>query len=323
MRTLLKVGAIAAVLLAASPVSAQFVPPSQPMAQVEASKMTSEYWAPKRGVTPYKAPNRVHWKLAEILAAHRGDGDWVQPLVRNSEQEADYIALAEGHKTEAKMYADDRVVFIVQDGQLRVSIDGAEPFVATKGFMVTVPFRHPYTLEALGDKPALRFEVRHAGAVPLYPLSSKPKDLPGYNYVRVTGTPGPSKLNSLNNNPLYVDFWKDVAVGDHTNSAKFVWDDNFTSNILRGKAAPVPPVTNKGHFHADWTEFWFIMEGKIGYQIEGFPYFEADQGDIVIADTGRWHRAGNSPNAPMSTRIPFNPRPVILHNFEPVIEAPH
>jgi len=80
---------------------------------------------------------------------------------------------------------------------------------------------------------------------------------------------------------------------------------------------PVPPDSEKGHFHVDVNEFWFIMEGKLGYKIEGLPYFEADQGDVVTAVAGRWHRALNSPNAEMSTRIPINPRPPILHNFEP------
>ena len=83
------------------------------------------------------------------------------------------------------------------------------------------------------------------------------------------------------------------------------------------EGAPVPPDTNKGHFHTEWTEFWFIMEGKIGYKIEGYPYFTSEPGDVVTAARGRWHRAGNDPSAPMSTRIPINPRPVILHNFEP------
>jgi quercetin dioxygenase-like cupin family protein len=59
------------------------------------------------------------------------------------------------------------------------------------------------------------------------------------------------------------------------------------------------------------------MEGRIGYKIEGYPYFVSGPGDIVTAAKGRWHRAGNDPSAPMSTRIPINPRPVILHNFEP------
>ena len=41
------------------------------------------------------------------------------------------------------------------------------------------------------------------------------------------------------------------------------------------------------------------MEGKLGYKIEGLPYFEAEQGDIVTAAKGRWHRALSSPNAPI------------------------
>jgi quercetin dioxygenase-like cupin family protein len=46
------------------------------------------------------------------------------------------------------------------------------------------------------------------------------------------------------------------------------------------------------------------------------PYFHTEPGDIITAAAGRWHRAGNDPSAPWSTRVPINPRPPILHNFE-------
>ena len=85
---------------------------------------------------------------------------------------------------------------------------------------------------------------------------------------------------------------------------------------LPADVPPVPPDTNKGHFHVGWTEFWFIMEGKIGMKVEGLPYFNCDPGDVMIAAQGRWHRAGDDPAAPWSTRVPFNPRPPILHNFD-------
>ena len=133
------------------------------------------FWSPKpTTLTPYIAPNKPHWKLSEILAAHKGQGDWVQPIVRNKDQEGDYISMAPGKKTKQMMYPDDRVVFIVWDGSIKVSIDGYEPFVATKGFMVNVPFRHLFTLENVGSTPALRFEVRQAGSVPLYPVPRRP-----------------------------------------------------------------------------------------------------------------------------------------------------
>lgn len=306
-------GLAGTIVMMSTAAPAQFNGREDPM-PVTAPKLAEPYWSAKpTRPTPYTAPNKVHWKLSEILAAHRGRTDWDQPIVRNPEQDADYVSLGAGKKTKRRMYADDRVVWIVQDGAMRVSIDGVEPFVATKGFMVNVPFRHFYSIETIGDKPSLRFEVRQAGSPPLYPADETPDPFPGRTYVKVTGLPGPAR--DRDTNPIYVDFWKQIGSGDKPYNGKFVWDDHFTSNILRGKAQPIPPATNLGHFHVDWTEFWFIMEGKVGYKIEGYPYFEAEQGDIVTAQKGRWHRPSNAPDSPMSTRIPFNPRPVILHNF--------
>ena len=303
-------GIVAAAAMAPYALLAQA--PGQPTAP---ARMTGEYWAAKPAkLTPYTAPNKVHWKLSEILAAHYGQSDWVQPLVRNQDQDADYISMGPGKKTKPLFYADDRMIFIVQSGAIRVAIEGVAPFTATKGFMVNVPARHIYGLETVGDTPSLRFEARQAGAPPLYPASEKPTPYPGRIYVKATGTPG--AWADRETNPIYFDFLKNVADGKPIGGA-FIRDDHFVANLVRGKGVPVPPDTNKGHFHVNATEFWYIMEGKLGYKIEGFPYFEADQGDVVTAAKGRWHRATNSPNSPISTRIPINPRPPILHNFEP------
>ena len=314
MKAKFLIAAAAAALLVPLAASAQFLGKNEE--KTTSNAYPQNYLSPKpTKPTPYTAPNKPHWKLSEILASHKGQTDWVQPVVRNTHQEADYISLGVGKKTKQLMYGDDRVVFIVWDGALKVSIEGKEPFTATKGFMVNVPFRHMFTLESVGDKPALRFEVRRAGALPLYALSETPDPVAGRTYTRVRGTPGMAKDD---NNPIYVDYMKEFNGSEKPYSGKFVWDDGFTSNILRGKAAgSVPPDTALGHFHADFTEFWFIMEGKIGIKIEGMPYFTTEPGDIMSAAMGRWHRAGNDPGAPWSTRIPFNPRPPILHNFAP------
>jgi mannose-6-phosphate isomerase-like protein (cupin superfamily) len=312
MRLLWKMAAgISAVAVAAS-ASAQFLGQSVMPAE---SAMPDVVWSPKpSALPPYVAPNKPLWKVSEIVAAHKGKADWVQPIVRNSDQEADYISNAPGTKTKAKFYTDDRLVFIVQAGAIKVNISGYPEFTATKGFMVNVPFRHVFTLETVGNEPSLRFEVRQAGAIPGYPSDVQPDAVPGFTYQKVRATPGPAKESE--SNPIYVDFLKQV-VQEGGKPSKFVWDDHFTSNILRGAAAPVPADTNKGHFHVRLTEFWFVQEGRIGIKIEGLPYFVADQGDVITAQAGRWHRAGNDPSAPMSTRIPFNPRPPIMHNFEP------
>ncbi len=314
MKTKFKFLLGAAVMAAlALPASAQFLgkedmPVTQP-------KMTGQFWAPKpTELTPYAAPNKPVWRLSEILAAHKGQADWVQPIVRNKDQVADYISVAPGFKSKPHFYPDDRVVFIVWGGSIKVSIDGYDPFVATKGFMVNVPFRHLFTLENVGSTPALRFEVRQNGSEPIYPASETPDPLKGFTYMKVTEQPGPSK--EKDSNPIYVDYMKEFNGTDKSYGGKFVWDDHFTSNILRGKGAPVPPDTNKGHFHVGWTEFWFVMEGSIGIKIEGEPYLKTEAGDIITAAQGRWHRAGDDPSAAWSTRVPFNPRPPILHNFE-------
>lgn len=310
MKARLRFAAVIAVSLMAHPVLAQA--PGQPTAL---PRMPGNYWVPKPATpTPYVAPNKVHWKLSEILAAHAGQVSWVQPLVRNQDQDADYISMATGEKTKAQFFADDRMIFIVQSGAIRVTIDGVEPFTATKGFLVNIPARHIYTLEAVGDRPSLRFEVRQDGAPPLYPSATAPSAYPGRVYIKARGTPGP--WVDRETNPIYFDFLKAVADGKSP-GGNFIRDDHFVVNMVRGKGVPVPPDTDKGHFHVNATEFWFIMEGKLAYKIEGFPVFEADQGDIVTAVKGRWHRATNSPASPISTRIPINPRPPILHNFEP------
>ena len=70
------------------------------------------FWSPKPTTpTAYTAPNKPHWKLSEILASHQGQSDWVQPIIRNKDQEADYISLGAGKKTKAKKLPDGTFEF--------------------------------------------------------------------------------------------------------------------------------------------------------------------------------------------------------------------
>ncbi len=265
-------------------------------------------------MTPYTAPNKPHWKLSEILAAHKGQSDWVQPIVRNKDQEGDYISMGAGQKTKLKMWPDDRVVFIVWDGSIKVSIDGYQPFTATKGFMVNVPYRHLYTLENVGTTPALRFEVRQAGSEPIYPASETPDPVTGMTYVKVTEQPGPNK--EKDSNPIYVDYMKEFNGTEKPYGGKFVWDDHFTSNNPARQGRAGAAGHQQGPFPCRLDRILVHHEGHIGMKVEGEPYFVCDPGDVMTAAQGRWHRAGDDPSATWSTRVPFNPRPPILHNFE-------
>ena len=274
-------------------------------------------WSPKK--TPYaayQAPNRAWWKLADVLAMHKGQANWSQPIVRNKDLMADWHQMAPGGHTPEVEYPDNRTGIIVWAGQVKVSIKGQDPFVASKGFQIDVPFRLPFTLETVGNEPALWFEVHAAGDVPIYPVASspeKPKDVPGFTYEKTVLMGGDGKYDEVNK--PYLDYFKDVVQGG-ARAGAFISGDHMFINNIRGRGTPTPPPSNLGHFHFGHDEFWFIMEGNVDYQIEGVPFFTASPGDIVTAAQGRWHRASfGGPVGQMATRVAINPYPYGLHNY--------
>src|SRR4051812_39018874 len=51
-------------------------------------------WSPKKNpYDEYVAPNKVWWKLSDVLAAHSKTGSWQQAVVRNKDLEADWHQL--------------------------------------------------------------------------------------------------------------------------------------------------------------------------------------------------------------------------------------
>jgi quercetin dioxygenase-like cupin family protein len=278
-------------------------------------------WSPKPvPLTPWAAPNKPIWRLNEILDAHKGKADWVQPIVHNGDYDASYISLAPGGKTKPQFWADDRIFWYLASGQIRFHIQGQEPFVASKGFLVQVPYRNAYWLETVGDAPSVRLEVTKSGRTPVFPVEDKANPGPapvvdGKVYILASYRTPPDKYDAVNK--PYVDFWGDfvkrpATPGDHP----FVADTTNFMNIIRGHGTPTPPDSNKGHFHVDFSEFWVIAEGTVDYKLEGMPVFTANVGDVVYAPQGRWHRASWAGDG-MSTRIAINPRPYGMHNFDP------
>src|SRR5436305_10554144 len=111
-------------------------------------------WAPKPvALTPWTAPNKPQWKLSEVLDAHKGQKSWKMPIVNDEFLHADYIQMAAGEKTPKRAHPDTREWWVVQDGEIRFTIDGQEPCVAKKGYLVQVPYRTFYTMETVGEKP--------------------------------------------------------------------------------------------------------------------------------------------------------------------------
>jgi mannose-6-phosphate isomerase-like protein (cupin superfamily) len=253
--------------------------------------------------TPFEPPNRLIWRLSEILAANMGQASWRQPVVKTRDFEADWISMAPGEKTKTIFYADDRVFWVVESGQMRVSIEGQPPFVAKKGFLVQAAPRLAYSVETVGNEPVLRFEVRPAGEMPSYPIDEIPTPVKGWTFIqsRITDT----GCYDQDNKP-YLDFLKDV-VEANAGSSNFVWDGHTAAHIIRGKGISTPPDTNLGHFHENMVELWIVLEDKLDFLIEGEPLVMGTVGDVIQAPNERWHRATS--RAPgMATRLAITPR---------------
>ena len=271
-------------------------------------------WTPKpTEPTPYEGVHQMHTKLSEVLASHNGEDSWHHQVVDDKHLRAAYVQMAPGESSPAVILADHRTSFIVWNGEVEVKIGDEEPFTATKGFMVQVPFRVPFSLTNVGDVPSLHFEIFNANATLLYPEEAE-DDLPeageGQEWY-LARIDKPDTYERQNSKP-YLDFFWEVENTEDGPSGAFTQDDRSFVNIIRGKADGVPPATNIGHFHVDYAEFWFVMEGQISYLIEGAEFFVADPGDIVYVPPGRFHRASYHGDT-MSTRIAINGYPFGAH----------
>jgi mannose-6-phosphate isomerase-like protein (cupin superfamily) len=267
---------------------------------------------PKAKSAGWSGVHKPHTKLADVLAKHKGQSDWAETIVDDESLFAQWISLGPGQKTLRRMNGDTREWWIVQSGTLRFTVEGREPLVATKGFMVQVPFRTLYQIENVGTEPALRFEVNVAKARKLYPLDEPPAPLPGFEYVKARVNGGRGSLDAQNR--PFVDFAK-VVSGEERGGA-FVTDARSFANIIMGRYQP-PQPGNKGHFHEEGGEFWLICLGTIRYNIEGLAQFEAQEGDIVYVPRQTWHLASNGGTEGLrSCRLAMNGFPYQAHMFE-------
>jgi mannose-6-phosphate isomerase-like protein (cupin superfamily) len=282
-----------------------------PLAAQQNSRLA---WAPvpARPAT-WVAPNRPLWKLAELLAQHKGQPNWTQTVVSDSLLHADYISMAPGAKTPRRFHPDTREWWIVQDGQIRFIIEGQEPFVASKGYLVQVPYRTVYSQETVGNKPSLRLEVNIAGAQTMYPINETPVPLDGVSFVKVR-IEGQGKYEQ--GNKPYIDF--NAVVAGTEKQRRFIADDRAVANIIIGDPKQQRPAadTDKGHFHEESPEFWFILLGKMEYKIGSLPIFIADQGDIVYTPKQTWHRARFA-GSELACRLAMNGYQDLLHDFQP------
>jgi mannose-6-phosphate isomerase-like protein (cupin superfamily) len=269
--------------------------------------------SPKAKSGGWTGVHRPHTKLTDVLARHAGQKDWAETIVDDESLFAQWVSMGPGQKTPRRMNGDTREWWIVQSGSLKFTVEGREPVVATKGFMVQVPYRTLYQIETVGGEPALRFEVNVTRARKLYPMDETPTPVHGFDYVPTKVTGGRGTLDAQNRPVL--DFNK--VVSGEERGGPFVSDDRAFANVIIGNYQR-PAPSDKGHYHEEGSEFWLIMLGKVRYKIEGLAEFEAEPGDVVYAPRQTWHLASNGGEPGLrSCRLAMNGFPYQAHMWEP------
>jgi mannose-6-phosphate isomerase-like protein (cupin superfamily) len=271
-------------------------------------------WAPKLEPAQYTRGHQPIVKIADLLAKHKGQADWRETIVNDDWFRAEYISMAPGTKVSPRFHPDNRIWWIVRDGEIRFEIEGQEPFVATKGSMVQVPMQTIYSMEVVGDKPALRFEVMPARGHTMYPQSTTPPSTPGVEFVPVTLNRRPHPYGWENKPHINMyELMKDPKY----RGSRFVQDDRGVSNVIYGYEKNLPPYNpdQKGHYHLESSEFWIILTGQISYDIEKVGRIIADEGDVVYVPPFTYHNARFYGEGP-STRLAINGYPDLGHMYD-------
>jgi mannose-6-phosphate isomerase-like protein (cupin superfamily) len=166
-------------------------------------------------------------------------------------------------------------------------------------------------MEAIGDKPALRFEVNPAHGKTLYPSAVKPPEAPGVTWLPVVLNRKPQPYG-YQNKP-HINLYELVKDPGYKGS-RFVHDDRGVANIIYGLEKNLPPLKpdDKGHYHPECAEFWLIMMGKIRYPIEKVGTIIAEEGDVVYVPPFTFHAPRFYGDAP-ACRLAMNGYPNISH----------
>ena len=259
--------------------------------QPPAKPVPTSAWAPKPLKTPgYTGIHKPWIKLADLKGKHKGQSTWRELLVNDGRLTAEYFAAAPGTKVARRFHPDTREWFAVVEGEVRVEIEGQEPFTATRGSLVNIPRQTIYSLETTGNAPSLRFAVNVAGAKTLYPQDVEPPSpAPGTAWTQVRINRAPGRYDEFNQPHLNIH--EAAAKNEKYSGGRFIRDDKSEMLVLYGHEKNMPPLdpTDKGHFHAESAEFWLVFSGKIRYSFEGQQPFIASEGDVVYVPSSTWH----------------------------------
>jgi quercetin dioxygenase-like cupin family protein len=259
--------------------------------QAPAKPVPTVAWAPKPIKVPgYSGIHKPWIKLTDLKAKHKGQSTWRETLVDDGRLTAEYLSAAPGSKTRPQFHADTREWFAVVEGEVRVAIEGRQPFVARRGSLINIPRQTIYALETTGDGPSLRFVVNVAGAKTLHPdAADRPAAPQGTSWTPVRINRQPARYDEFNRPHLNIH--ESAAADARYSGGRFVRDDKSEMLVLYGHERNMPPLdpADRGHFHAESAEFWLVFSGKIRYAFEGQQPFIASEGDVVYVPSNTWH----------------------------------
>jgi quercetin dioxygenase-like cupin family protein len=248
-------------------------------------------WAAKPVKTPpYRAGLRPWVKLADLKAKHQGRPNWHEVVVDDGRLVAEYHAAAPGTKVSKRFHPDTREWFAIVEGEVRVEIEGQEPFTAVRGSLVNIPRQTIYSLETIGTSPSVRFTLNVSGAKTIFTRDAEAPPAPAgtaWTPVRINRTPG--RYDEFNQPHLNIH--EAAAKNENYTGGRFVRDDKSEMLVIYGHEKNMPPLdpNDQGHFHAESAEMWLVFSGKIRYAFEGQQPFIASEGDVVYVPSNTWH----------------------------------
>jgi quercetin dioxygenase-like cupin family protein len=273
-----------AVLLNGGALSAQ---PQQPPRPVPTA-----VWAAKPIKTPpYRAGLKPWVKLADLRAKHKGQPNWREVVVDDGRLMAEYVSAAPGTRVARRFHPDTREWFAIVEGEVRVEIEGQEPFTATRGELVNIPRQTIYSLETIGASASLRFALNVSGAKTMFTKDAEAASPApaGTAWVAARLNRMPGRYDEFNQPHLNIH--AAAAKNEKYSGGRFVRDDKSEMLVIYGHEKNMPPLdpNDKGHFHAESAEMWLVFSGKIRYSFEGQEPFVASEGDVVYVPANTWH----------------------------------
>lgn len=164
--------------------------------------------------------------------------------------------------------ADGKIGYFTVKGFSTIDIDNEEDFYLAEIALRYINSNERFETVYYGDKTATEERIETKVIDILNRDGVKVNDFDSENQ-RVVNLP--NLLKSQNSNTS----WSKRLINSENNSATLI--------------SQLPGEGNRLHYHPNWNEWWFIVDGEWKWEIEG-EEFIIKKGDIVYIEKNNWHR---------------------------------